>query len=66
MEAKRVSYKDLDILYPKLDKSIKEKAVNLANGMISVYGYDLDSAILEAISIAKEWFENDEKKSLTD
>lgn len=66
MEINRVTYKELDISYPELQDTIKEKAVKLANGMISVYGQNRDTAIVEAISIAKEWYYNGKKYTLLD
>ncbi len=52
------NFKDFDYRLKELDPKVRNKAVALANGMMSVYGFTKAYAIEEGIKRAEERFGN--------
>jgi uncharacterized protein YdaT len=56
--AEKYTYKEFQSLLRGRNPEVIKKAFLLANGMISVYGYDRESALAKAIIIAQDWYDN--------
>lgn len=59
--AVKYKYKEFESLLKGINPAVVPKAFLLANGMISAYGYNKETALKEAISIAQNWYENGNK-----
>lgn len=59
--ADKYSYEEFESLLKGREPILIQKAFLLANGMISAYGYDKESALAEAVTIAQDWYDQNKE-----